>query len=940
MMPDRLTRRRMLGWLGASSALSLLPIGPARASGSTELRNLRWDQRLAEGNWNRKGGPLWVVHDNVPMFWGGGRALTWRCAAVASPLTATERADIQASLTAASAYYRSRGLWTPMLPLGDGDAYHIFYVDAPPELMGGTGPAAGDPLSEFGIDGAARTAAIAAEVMVSEAEELKGKPDTTERQVPSGLHMMLSAPVFRSYRPPIDHEHPWAPLQTLAHEMIHAIDQYAPGMTGWGEVRGWLGEGSTHAIAQFALRKLGCNPLKNYALGIRKILKDIGLRPYDVTLTLSEVPGRIPEFLAEEVRAQGGKESERAKGFWSDNATYLTCSFWRFLMQEEAPVKKGGPPTGQASAPLLPQKTITPYLPAATVPGDFEMFAPLRAFRMTAEDRTRAATNKRWIDPVLVLLDRFLKTHPHPVWGATGLYRAFPAFLAHFVEWPDQIAKSRKGFLAHDKWLAAMFMEGAPLLEIAPGQDIVHEPAMIPPLAARALRFKLPAIEGMAPDVVESEYPRVTITVTTLNGPRDAIDHIHIGLRGNVLGNHLSQPVRSGQGRVRRWINVDARPLFRGRTNGETVLTLINSAPKPERGRPLFVRVHIAIQVGNVNGQCSYHPLPVPNQNGQMVTIPSSVSPPAGRQAPTMAVERGTNDIEISIVQDADLVRMIDLAAASANGTAMGVQRETDARSNGSAGADAAELQAQAARMTAITAKARLVITLLLPRVEPGVLGPVAGARVKAEWIDPVYRRYAPLGVPEAVSMETDAVEAMLTANSEGSLVGSYAANFDAASDKSDQIFRGRISGNFSMGIAIDEAQGEGELPADKSAIMPTDFFIAAGRAGFDAGLIGRMLDQAVDGEAGGANEAGGTETGPDGTDRSSAQVLGAQDCTFRNEAEVREYLDLFLRRNFSNAPGMTAARLSELRRSFLQQEPQQLRAMLCEAGFFPGAGN
>lgn len=116
---------------------------------------------------------------------------------------------------------------------------------------------------------------------------------------------------------------------------------------------------------------------------------------------------------------------------------------------------------------------------------------------------------------------------------------------------------------------------------------------------------------------------------------------------------------------------------------------------------------------------------------------------------------------------------------------------------------------------------------------------------------------------------------------------------------------------------------------------MPTDFFIAAGRAGFDAGLIGRMLDQAVDGEAGGANEAG-TETGPDGTDRGSAQVLGAQNRTFRNEAEVREYLDLFLRRNFSNAPGMTAARLSELRRS-LQQEPQQLRAMLCEAGFSPG---
>ncbi len=936
---DRLTRRRMLGWLGAGSALSLLPGGPARADRSTELRNLRWDQRLAEENWRRKGGPLWVVHDDVPMYWGGGRALPYRRPGLTAPLTAAERGEIQASLSAASAYFKGRGLWTPKLPLGDGNAFHIFYVDAPEGVMGGTGHGAGDPLNEFGIGRKLRNEAIKWEVFLSDPEKLKTKPDTTEREVPDGVHLMMSGPMLRVYRQPPHNDHPWAPQQTLAHEMIHAIDQYAPGMTTWGKVMGWCGEGSTHAIAQFALRKLGHDPVKSYTKGIRNVLKDIGARPYDVTLTLSEVPGRIPEFLAEETRANGEKESERAKRFWTENATYLTCSFWRFLMQEEAPVRR-------VSAPLLPQGQVAPYLPgqaargpAPTVPGDFEMFAPFRSFRMIGEDRARAAANKRWIDPVLTLLDRFLRTHPHPVWGATGLYRSFPAFIAHFVEWPDQIAKSRKGYLAHDKWLGALFMDGVPLLEIGPGQDIVHEPAMIPPLAARALRFKVPAIEGMTADLLENDYPMVTITVTALNGPADAIDHIHVGLRGGVLANHLSQPVRSGQGRVRRWINVDARPLFRGRTRGETVLTLINSAPRPEQGRPLKLRVHIAVQVGSANGQCSYHPLPVPNQNGHMVTIPSSVSPPTGRQAPTLAVERGIDDIEISIVQDADLVELIGIASLSSTGTGLEIQRDSDGRAAGLASVDTAGLQARAARVATVTTKSRLIITLLLPRVEPGTLGAVSGARVRAEWIDPAYRPYASLGVPEAVSMETDAVQVMLTSNSEGSLIGTYAANFDAASDNPDRAFRGRISGKFSMGIVKDEAGADGELPKDKTAIMPTDFFIAAARAGFDAAMIGRMLDQAASGAAGGAGEAE-PDSGDAGqrNDQGSSQLLGTRPCTFRDEAEVREYLDLFLKRNLAGAPGVSPAHLAELRRSYLQ-DPQGLRMMLCEAGFFPGSG-
>lgn len=92
--------------------------------------------------------------------------------------------------------------------------------------------------------------------------------------------------------------------------------------------------------------------------------------------------------------------------------------------------------------------------------------------------------------------------------------------------------------------------------------------------------------------------------------------------------------------------------------------------------------------------------------------------------------------------------------------------------------------------------------------------------------------------------LETDAVEAVLTANSEGTLIGTYAADFAAASDNPDRIFRGRVAGKFSTGVVKDEAH-EAELPEDKFAIVPTDFFIGAARAGMDSAAMGLMMEAA-----------------------------------------------------------------------------------------------
>lgn len=881
-MDTQIDRRRMLGFIGASGALGMVPLKAllAQVAINERLRDLVWDRERAEANWERKGGPLWVVNDDVPMLWGGDT----KYEALSPSLPPDVRTKLIAALVAASQYYLSRGLPAPDLPLDASGAFNIFYVAMASAINGGTGLHSGLPIEGSGVLGYLQ-----------------------DRAVPAGTHIVMSGGNLLSA------DYPEQGLVTLAHEMGHAIDAMIPAVSTWPREEGkqvlWLGEGSTHAIANFALRRIGFDPVPSWRSGEWHISKEVGRRPYDVPLSLTPLPKRRPDWvIARRPADKDNSEASLNNTFWTSNATYLTCSFWRFLFQEEAPVRTSG--TGRGPAP--------------TRPGDFELFAAFRNMSVTDEDVAKAAASNGRIDAGVLMLDRFLRTHPHPVWGATGLYRAFPAFIAHIIEWPDQIGKTRQGFFAHERWLESLFMDGVERHEIDIGQDIITQLKAIAPLSARAIRFRLPE-DGRR---LIYRYPKVTITITVLDGPRDAINHIHVGVRGNVLANHLSQTLKYNKGRVRRWINVDAGPLFSSRTNGESVVSIINAAPDPTDGRPLKVWVHVALQVADANGQCSYHPVPTTGPQGQIIPLPASVSPPTGKRAPTIAVERGSQETEITIVQDADLVEFFG-AVSDINPAGLSVQRDTDAPPRRQDIDQLGQAALQAARPTS---KSRLIITLLLPRTEPGQIGAISGARVAAEWFDPAYAAYEQYGVTQSVTIGTDKVAVNITSNTEGSIVGRFVADFDRSSDNADRIFRGRIEGGFSIGIANDEDQGEGDLPNDGSALMPTDFFIAAARAGFDGATIAAMIDTAA-AERDDARDQGGTfgvDAGVAGGD--IVRDLREPPCPERAPAELRRALDQYLRQLRELAPGITPDQLRTMREAMLA-DPVGTTMILCGAG-------
>lgn len=878
----------LLSLAGAATSLTLPGAAQAAAMATVsqaagfDPEALTWDEAGAGALWRRSPVPFVVIDDRAMQYEGVTRP------APSTRLTASQIEEARGALQAASAFYRRRGMGPPELPMANG-AFHVFFVTNMGDTNGASGEGRGTiPLAEFDAD-------------------ILGAAMSVLGVVPLGSHMMLNA---ENYFSP-SREHPWGPRTTLAHELLHTIDRYMIG-EAWHAYRrdgsrrpdgigNWWSEGNIEAVAPFALADLGYRPLNVWRAGHRSHAQNIGMRPYDYPLTLRGAPDRLPAWVLEGLSGVLPADvPAAAESFFRYNATYFTASFWRFLLQEEAPIRPPGQPG------------------AMPMPGDFELMAALRRNPITAAYRRTALDNPH-MDPGVPALDRFIRDH-HPTWGATGLYRAFPAFIAHWIEWPDQIPKSRSGLLAHPKWINAMFMDGAPKREISADTDIMIELTVLP-LAAKAIRFEVPQI-GPTPQ----DYPPVTITVSIIDdgGQARAIDNIHVGLRGQCLGNGFSQPSRMNRGRVRRWASVKATPLKRRTVNDETILSFINVAPDPTTTRPVRIRVQVSLQVASTTGQVSYHPPPVETAEGT-VALPPSRSPPAPDVTPLVPIQIETEETRVVLFKDADLVRMLnnalDINSASAieresdDGPAnrqsaaanvMGAMTGASFRPGAGVGGDLAS-----SLMAAATTRP-FQIALTIPTMQPGYVGSVSGANVIAEWIEPTYARFAEYGVSPSVQIETDAVQVQITSSGDGAILGTFSADFDRGSQNVEAAFRGRIEGRFSLGIANDEAAGDQQMPEDPSSSVSTDFFISAGRAGMSTSEMGEIFRQmAEEMQASGAsasptNGAAGGATG-------QANVLEPGNCRV-TPAEF----DAWFQETFGSQPMFTPAQRTEMRNQFL----------------------
>ena len=893
-------RRQLLLGMGASTAFMALGNRALAQSNGNFLgmsttdfdpETLVWDAAQAKKIWNARP-PQFVLQTDFDMAYEGLRRPAYD-----KPLTPAQTTLIQDTLAACAAFYKARGFGPPTLPVADG-AFHIFFVTNMPSVNGAYGGMRGS------LVGADPWMTVPGVELKSNLGFLSAASNMVD-VVPQGQHLVLNAENF--FAP--DPSHIWEPRGTLAHELLHSLDigeatESLNNALTEDTVGNWFSEGNVESVAPFALAALNYDPMAAWKTGARVFAQNVGMRPYDYPLSLKFVPPRRPAWVRNGSPLQAGaKEHEAAASFWKYNATYFTSSFWRYILKEVAPYKPAGK--------MVP------------VPGNFELLRLLRKMEVTAADLQAVADN-RDLDAGIPVLDRFLRAH-HPTWGATGLHRAFPAFIAHWIEWPDQDVKSRNGLYAHQKWLDTIFMDGAKQHELLPDKPLTFE-LLVLPLAAKAVQFEVPNVS-----FVGNDYPPVAITVSVIDGHGQAnpIDNIHVGLRGQCLPNMPSSR-RYGTERIRRWPSEKATPLKRGATGGRTVLSFINVAPNPASTKPVRIRVEIAAQVASSNGQCSYHPLPVLDKKGDPVPLPPSVAPKGDPVTQATPVGQTSDKLTVTILQDADIVRMMNAPLSMAE--LMAVERIADEPKT-----DLTQLALSANFVGKYGpgGKGALTIELNLPRIEPGYSGPVAKGIAIATWREPRYEAFAQYNVSPQVSIETDAVQVFVICTEGGILNGSYTADFNAGSQNSEGIFRGRIEGKFQVIIAKDEAEEDAQWPEDKTAVLPTDFFVSAGRAGMDQKQLAAHLDEAYAnmeadiGSGGGGPSGGGGEAGSGNGASAGPAYIDPENCNItKDEALFNRWFE----QNFVNNPSFQGLDLTEMRAEFWNNW-ELTEAFICASG-------
>jgi hypothetical protein len=375
---------------------------------------------------------------------------------------------------------------------------------------------------------------------------------------------------------------------------------------------------------------------------------------------------------------------------------------------------------------------------------------------------------------------------------------------------------------------------------------------------------------------------------------------------------------------------VRATPLKRSTVNDETILSFINVAPDPTTTRPVRIRVQVSLQAASTTGQCSYHPRPVEKPDGGTVAPPPSKAPSAPEVTPVVPITIDAEEIRIVLNKNADLVRMLndtlDINTSSA------IDRENEEGSSRPQGLAASVMGAISGGEVrpgvgignfdpALVAAAKmraLEITLTIPSVKPGYVGSVSGGRVTAEWHEPAYAPFTEYGVSTSVRIETDAVQVQITSSGDGAILGTFSADFDRGSENTEAIFRGRIEGRFSLGIANDAVAEGHALPEDPSACMPTDFFITSARNGMKTAEMAEFFRQLAaemgaglsSGGGGGAGSGGGGGQGGAG---GQAGVLEPGGCKVTPAEFDAWFEDLY-----GSHPMITPAQRAEMKQQFL----------------------
>jgi len=607
---------------------------------------------------------------------------------------------------------------------------------------------------------------------------------------------------------------------TLAHELFHSIQASYPQFSrheGSTAHQGkWITEGLADAIAPWALsglRSQGSVPFqwtKALASGSERFGKVLGLRPYDYPLDLSAVP----------LSGMKIKPELREQDKIVQLASYMTNAFWRYVFEEK-------PSAGKEWRAL---------------PGRL-------AYQASGSDRRADALD--WAsEAVKAAIPTF----------TDGLFRAFPAFIADRVEYPDEVMKSRKGVFAHPAWLEYMFQDGCPVVTLT--EQMVkpaEETLTIRPLAAKCLRLRWQGARFPVSGAPTATLSAVPVALPLV--PKDealSMESLHIGHHSTSEGFFMSYKDRATGGKVKLGHPLDLDPLPSSQTNGEVVVTFSNVARDPKKTVIQQYKFTIVVSSAKVEGSVTQpgdpeasRPASTGKAKGKRQTVPALKSAGGGD-----GIVVGGTDASTAVDEMFDCMNGIS-KQTSAGGL---IQIDTAAPKAAPEGPPKSCMVLTQLASPAFMAqhKGKMGVNLHLPPIATGTKGAVKGGVVSVGWYDPAMRPDHDANI----GAETELVNVNIAEATETYIRGGFSARF--TKDLHDMV--GTVSGDFLQARADTESP---EFPENPLDMFSSDALLAFHYAGVDAKQLQQMAGKA-------AEEARRERAAPSAARAAGGQVLGA----------------------------------------------------------------
>lgn len=573
--------------------------------------------------------------------------------------------------------------------------------------------------------------------------------------------------------------YPYKVGASIAHELFHGVQERYPELpelqNNIAHDGKWYTEGLPDALGQWAIRGASVlkqpsfSPESSFKSGNCRFAKALGLRPYDYPLELSSAPSAAPWTACLTSPPTAAKD-------FKEVFSYQTSSFWRFIFNDSVPA-------GQE-------------------------FRQLNAFanRNTTDRTSRARA-------ALKLTDAGLKA-VHPTWKK-GLYDAYPAFIAHWVNFPAKVMQSKQGVFADAQWMRYVFADGCKTVSLGkPLQFTEVVQLRIRPNAAACVRVKWEGL-GFRPVQV---YSRLEI-VGKAN--MDALEGIRLGVHGEALGlstverfldsntqkERLRYAPTGGAGLV------SFIPEHPDHTGDEVIYTITNLQKDPLKTQEELVTLSLSTSSFIASGAVTHAPKSSDPENP---APPPSKPKITGKLNQHTGAVRDNNAISVTLFSGEYGDKLQHCTPQNTGIGTLAVPVAPHGSPFSPAANNGCPLgQAMTGGIRAIQAiqQGTVELNLTLPNLPQGRTGVVNDAEVNLRWFDP----HPKLG---DIHVDADHVTVTISENTADHIKGKLIAQFN------NEDTNGQIQADFMLNI-LDDDQHDLIISNDVTDVFSTGWWMA-----------------------------------------------------------------------------------------------------------------